>query len=97
MSAFFRGVCLVLVGIYRKVISPVLHAIAGPSFGCRYLPTCSQYAEQALKTHPPLRALGLILKRVGSCHPWGGSGYDPVPEAKESEAKKKDRPAASDV
>lgn len=93
----FRIICLFLVAVYRKVISPVIHAIAGPSFGCRYMPTCSQYAEQALKTHPPLKALKLIFCRVSSCHPWGGSGYDPVPEPEQNEVEKKDRPKTPDV
>ncbi|MEM7672171.1 MAG: membrane protein insertion efficiency factor YidD [Verrucomicrobiota bacterium] len=93
----FRACCLFLVAVYRKVISPILHLVAGPSYGCRFVPTCSQYAEQALKIHPPLRALGLIVRRVSRCHPWGGSGYDPVPEANDARFKKKDRPPRSDV
>jgi uncharacterized protein len=55
------------------VISPVL----GPS--CRYLPTCSEYALSALEMHGLLRGGWLAVRRLASCHPWGGSGYDPVP------------------
>lgn len=58
---------------YRLFISPIL----GPK--CRYHPTCSAYALEALKTHGPLRGAGLAVKRIASCHPWGGQGYDPVP------------------
>ena len=66
--------------LYRWILSPALHLITGPlGCGCRFQPTCSRYAIQALKTHPLHRALWLIIKRVGRCHPWGGQGYDPVP------------------
>ncbi|HYZ25998.1 MAG TPA: membrane protein insertion efficiency factor YidD [Geminicoccaceae bacterium] len=59
--------------LYRWVISPLL----GPS--CRYLPTCSEYALDALREHGVWRGGGLAVWRIGRCHPWGGSGYDPVP------------------
>ena len=61
------------VRFYRAFISPVLP----PS--CRFTPTCSQYAIEALRKHGPLRGLWLTLRRLLRCHPWGGSGYDPVP------------------
>ncbi|MFM2338081.1 MAG: rane protein insertion efficiency factor YidD [Bacteroidota bacterium] len=64
---------IVLIKIYQWVISPLL----GPK--CRYTPTCSHYAEQALKKYGPIKGIWLALKRIGRCHPWGGSGYDPVP------------------
>lgn len=62
-----------LVRIYQRVLSPLLP----PS--CRYTPTCSQYAVEALKKHGPWRGLKLAVRRFLRCHPWGGSGYDPVP------------------
>ena len=62
-----------LVLAYRWLISPVL----GPR--CRYLPTCSEYALTALARHGALAGGWLTLKRLLCCHPWGGSGYDPVP------------------
>lgn len=62
-----------LIQVYRYLISPVL----GPR--CRYLPTCSEYALEAIETHGPLAGCWLALRRVVRCHPWGGSGYDPVP------------------
>ncbi len=61
------------VKIYQWIISPLI----GPS--CRYTPTCSAYAIEALKKHGPLKGFWLSLKRILSCNPWGGSGYDPVP------------------
>jgi uncharacterized protein len=64
--------------VYRLLISPLLP----PS--CRYLPTCSAYALEAIDRHGPIKGLWLALKRIGRCHPitWlgGGSGYDPVPD-----------------
>jgi len=63
----------VLIRIYQGMISPFL-----PN-SCRYSPTCSEYAKQALKKHGLIKGLRLTLRRIGSCHPWGGSGHDPVP------------------
>ncbi len=62
-----------LIKMYQKMISPWLGA------NCRYTPTCSQYAIEALKKHGVLKGGWLALKRIGSCNPWGGHGYDPVP------------------
>ena len=64
---------LLLIRIYRVALSPLL----GPR--CRYLPSCSEYAAEALKTHGLLRGGRLAVQRVLRCHPWGGSGIDPVP------------------
>lgn len=63
-----------LVRIYQTLISPLTPAT------CRYQPTCSHYTVEALKTHGLFRGSGLAIKRIFSCHPWGGSGYDPVPK-----------------
>lgn len=70
------------VYFYRQFISP----LTPPS--CRYTPTCSQYTIEALKKHGPFRGSYLSAKRILSCNPWGGSGYDPVPEPKPKPKKK---------
>ncbi len=64
-----------LVKFYRYAISPLLGA------NCRFEPTCANYAIEALETHGALRGGWLALRRLARCHPWGGSGYDPVPGA----------------
>lgn len=62
-----------LVKIYQYAISPLL-----PN-ACRYTPTCSQYAEQAIRKYGPVKGSWLALRRLSRCHPWGGHGYDPLP------------------
>lgn len=62
-----------LVWLYRKLISPFL------GNNCRFEPSCSAYAEEALRQHGAFRGSWLAARRIGRCHPWGGSGYDPVP------------------
>ena len=62
-----------LIRVYQNGISPYLPA------SCRYQPTCSHYAIEALKKHGLFKGGWLAAKRILSCHPWGGSGYDPVP------------------
>ncbi|MEH6476363.1 MAG: membrane protein insertion efficiency factor YidD [Sneathiella sp.] len=61
------------IKVYQYLISPYLPA------NCRYYPTCSAYALEALQVHGPAKGGWLTLKRLGRCHPWGGQGYDPVP------------------
>lgn len=68
-----------LIRFYQRILSPVLHAIAGPSAGCRFSPTCSEYLLDAVEAHGPLAGSWLGIRRILRCHPWGGSGYDPVP------------------
>ncbi|UAB86334.1 membrane protein insertion efficiency factor YidD [Zunongwangia sp. SCSIO 43204] len=64
---------IVLVKFYQNFISPLTPA------SCRYSPTCSNYTLKALKKHGLFKGGWLSLKRIISCNPWGGSGYDPVP------------------
>jgi putative membrane protein insertion efficiency factor len=64
---------ILLIKIYQKIVSPVL----GPQ--CRFTPTCSNYAVEALKKYGVFKGTWLAVKRISKCHPWGGSGYDPVP------------------
>ena len=66
-----------LVRFYRLAISPWFGA------NCRFEPTCSSYAIQALQVHGVLKGTILAVKRIGRCHPWGTSGYDPVPDLPE--------------
>jgi len=72
-----RKVCvfpfIVLIKIYQTCISPFTPA------ACRYTPTCSQYALEAFRKYGPFKGFFLTFKRIMRCHPWGGSGYDPVP------------------
>ena len=69
LNAFLRA----LIRAYQLLLSPLLL----PS--CRYLPSCSDYAAEAIATHGAARGCWLALRRLVRCHPWGGSGYDPVP------------------
>lgn len=77
MSIFAR-LLIAPIHFYQRFISP----LTPPA--CRFTPTCSQYAVEALQTHGALRGSWLAIKRILRCHPWGGSGYDPVPPKKGS-------------
>ncbi len=68
---------IALIKFYQAAISPYLGS------NCRYTPTCSQYSIEALKTHGIIIGSLLAIRRISSCHPWGGSGYDPVPTREE--------------
>ncbi|MGH9600151.1 MAG: membrane protein insertion efficiency factor YidD [Terracidiphilus sp.] len=70
---------LVTLAFYRRWLSPAIHA-AFPG-GCRYLPTCSEYAAGAIATHGPWRGSALALARILRCHPFARGGLDPVPPA----------------
>jgi len=65
---------VLIIKLYQFFISPILKT------NCRYLPTCSEYAVSSLKEYGLLKGLYLSFKRVFSCHPYGGEGYDPVPK-----------------
>lgn len=73
---FVVSMMVLPVRFYQLCISPLFPP------ACRYTPTCSQYAIEALRVHGPLRGSLLALRRILRCHPWGGSGYDPVPPKK---------------
>lgn len=62
-----------LITVYQKTISPILPA------ACRYTPTCSHYAQDALRKYGAWKGSWLAARRLLRCHPWGGHGYDPVP------------------
>ena len=72
---------ILLVRFYQVAISPYT-----PS-SCRYTPTCSHYTVEALQKQGLFKGGWLALKRIGSCQPWGGKGYDPVPEVNQKENK----------
>ncbi|MEO6036404.1 MAG: membrane protein insertion efficiency factor YidD [Verrucomicrobiota bacterium] len=74
-----QSILISLVRLYRLALSPALAFLFGPLAGCRYTPTCSQYAMDAIRVHGSMRGGWLSLKRVFRCHPWGGCGHDPVP------------------
>jgi hypothetical protein len=65
---------------YRWTISPAQLFLFGSTGGCRFTPTCSQYAVEAVQAHGTLAGTLLATKRICRCHPWGGCGHDPVPE-----------------
>lgn len=75
-----QSILIFALNIYRRVVSPLLSAVAGPlGLGCRFTPTCSVYAIDAIRTHGAGHGMLLALRRLGRCHPWGGCGCDPVP------------------
>jgi hypothetical protein len=73
ISQLLSWMLLLPILFYRRFITP----FTPPS--CRFTPTCSEYARQAILKHGPFRGLYLAIRRILRCHPWGGSGYDPVP------------------
>ena len=73
MKRIFSLLLIIPIKIYQTIISPLL----GPS--CRFTPTCSQYAVEAIQKYGPFKGSWLSFKSILKCHPWGGSGYDPVP------------------
>lgn len=75
-------VLLLSVYFYKYAISPLTPA------SCRHVPTCSEYALQAIKIHGPFKGFWLAAKRISHCHPWGTHGYDPVPPANPIKVKK---------
>ncbi|HEX6694936.1 MAG TPA: membrane protein insertion efficiency factor YidD [Longimicrobiales bacterium] len=66
------------IRLYQRAISPLLPP------ACRFTPTCSEYAVQAIEAHGAGKGSWLAVKRLARCHPWGGSGYDPVPPSDHS-------------
>jgi len=73
MRRLLIALLILPIRFYQLAISPYLPPV------CRYTPTCSAYSIEALRKHGPIKGLWLSLKRIVSCNPWGGHGYDPVP------------------
>ncbi len=83
------------VRIYRWVLSPAKAVLFGPLGRCRYTPTCSAYALEAIRRHGAVAGSWLAVKRIGRCHPWGGCGEDPVPEtSSKSQSRKAEVPCS---
>lgn len=80
VSKIIQSIFIFPIRVYQKFISPLL----GPS--CRYSPTCSHYMIGAIKEWGVFKGTLLGLKRIGSCHPWGGMGPDPVPKNPKKES-----------
>jgi putative membrane protein insertion efficiency factor len=77
----FQHILIFTVRVYRWTISPAQIFLFSPAAGCRFTPTCSVYAMDAVREHGALRGTILAAKRICRCHPWGGCGHDPVPNA----------------
>ncbi len=73
ISRGITGLLLLPILFYQKFITPYTPA------SCRFTPTCSEYARQAILKHGPFKGMLLAVRRILRCNPWGGSGYDPVP------------------
>lgn len=84
MRRVLNIILISLVRLYRWVLSPMKNALFGPLGRCRFEPSCSAYAVEALQKHGPFRGCWLAVKRVCRCHPWGGCGHDPVPSASDT-------------
>ncbi len=73
ISRICRWFLCVPIHLYRLILSPIIGS------NCRFQPTCSAYALEAIERHGAMKGGRLALKRISKCHPWGGDGYDPVP------------------
>lgn len=73
MKKIFSYILIRPIRFYQRCISPMTPP------ACRFTPSCSQYAVEAIEKHGPLKGFWLAIKRICRCNPWGGSGYDPVP------------------
>ncbi|MEX1114991.1 MAG: membrane protein insertion efficiency factor YidD [Akkermansiaceae bacterium] len=88
ISRFLTFLIRSLIRFYQRILNPMIKATGGPGLGCRYDPTCSHYFLQAAELHGPFRGSWYGICRIFRCHPWGGSGYDPVPSARNATAEK---------
>ena len=82
LSRIFQYIIIFPIRVYQNLISPLL----GPT--CRYEPSCSKYMVAAIQEWGVIKGLYLGLRRIGRCHPWGSSGYDPVPKKDSNHVEK---------
>jgi len=82
-----QHILIFAIRAYRWTISPAQVFLFGPTGGCRFTPTCSQYAMDAVREHGALAGGALAAKRICRCHPWGACGHDPVPESGKRKAE----------
>ncbi len=75
-----KAILLALIAFYRLAVKPALQFIAGPGGSCRFTPTCSCYCREAIERYGAWKGGWMGLRRICRCHPWGGMGYDPVPD-----------------
>lgn len=75
-------ICICLIRFYQWFLSPIKTALFGPGARCRYTPSCSHYALEAIREHGVIMGTWLGARRLGRCHPWASWGYDPVPPKK---------------
>lgn len=79
MTSLLRHLLVALIQLYRWVLSPAKTTLLGGPV-CRFTPSCSDYALEAVRRHGPFQGGALAARRLCRCHPWGGCGPDPVPD-----------------
>lgn len=79
ISSFVISLVTLAIRVYQLTVSPAQVYLFGPTGGCRYTPTCSVYAAEAVREHGAVAGTVLAARRICRCHPWGGCGDDPVP------------------
>lgn len=90
LSPALRGLLIGALVFYQKLISPVIHGLAGPRAGCRFQPSCSTYGIESVRKFGVRRGAYLLSRRLLRCGPWSKGGYDPVPEGGQPESFKKE-------
>jgi len=86
-SSFVIRLVTLAIRAYQLTISPAQTFLFGPTGGCRFTPSCSQYAMDAVHAHGAVAGGALAAKRICRCHPWGGCGHDPVPKSGKRKAE----------